>query len=75
MNRLDFRGDDSSRLLATCRHRGADLPLLAVRDHRRGRTVAWATDIGPHWLSQDFLGWPLYGKLMANIVRWLVGKE
>jgi uncharacterized membrane protein len=75
MNKLDFRNDGSSRLLATCRHRGVDLPLLAVRNHGRGRTVAWATDIGPHWLSQEFLGWPLYGKLMANIVHWLAGKE
>ncbi|MEI9413178.1 glutamine amidotransferase, partial [Mesorhizobium salmacidum] len=41
----------------------------------RGRTVAWTTDIGPHWLSQDFLGWPLYGRLMGNMVRWLAGTE
>ena len=75
MNKLDFRRDGSSQLLATCHYRGTDWPLLAVREHGRGRTVAWATDIGPHWLSQDFLGWPLYGKLMANIVRWLAGKD
>ena len=75
MNKLDFRSDGSSQLLATCHYRGTDWPLLAVRNHGRGRTVAWATDIGPHWLSQDFLGWPLYGKLMANIVRWLAGNE
>jgi uncharacterized membrane protein len=75
MNKLDFRSDGSSQLLATCHHRGVDWPLLAVRHHGRGRTVAWATDIGPHWLSQDFLGWPLYGRLMANIVRWLAGSD
>jgi uncharacterized membrane protein len=27
---------------------------LPFRDHGRGRTVAWATDIGPHWLSRIF---------------------
>ena len=75
MNRLDFRSDGSSQLLATCHYRGTDWPLLAVRSYGRGRTVAWATDIGPHWLSQDFLGWPLYGKLMANIIRWLASDE
>ncbi|UVK38550.1 glutamine amidotransferase [Mesorhizobium sp. AR10] len=75
MNKLDFRRDGSSRLLATCHYRGTDWPLLAVRNHGRGRTVAWATDIGPHWLSQDFLAWPLYGKLMANMIRWLAGSE
>ncbi|MER9852071.1 glutamine amidotransferase [Mesorhizobium sp. M0106] len=55
--------------------RGTDWPLLAVGSHGRGRTIAWATDIGPHWLSQDFLGWPFYGRLMANMVRWLAGDE
>ncbi|WP_027146539.1 glutamine amidotransferase [Mesorhizobium sp. WSM3626] len=75
MNKLDFKGDGSSRLLATCHYRSTDWPLLAVRNHGRGRTVAWATDIGPHWLSQDFLGWSLYGRLMGNVVRWLAGTE
>lgn len=75
MNKLDFRPDGSSQLLATCHHRGTDWPLLAVRNHGRGRTIAWATDIGPHWLSQDFLSSPLYSKLMANMVRWLAGIE
>lgn len=75
MNKLTFRGDGSSRLLATCQYRGTDWPLLSIRNHGRGRTVAWATDIGPHWLSQDFLGWPHYGKLMTNIIRWLAGNE
>ena len=75
MNKLDFRRDGSSRLLARCRYRGTDWPLLALRNYGRGRTVAWATDIGPHWLSQDFLGWQHYGRLMANIIRWVTGDE
>jgi uncharacterized membrane protein len=74
MNKLEFRQDGLSELLATCHHRGTDWPLLAVRNHGRGRTIAWATDIGPHWLSQDFLGWPLYGRLMANMIHWLAGR-
>ncbi|MER8714382.1 glutamine amidotransferase [Mesorhizobium sp. M1295] len=75
MNKLEFRRDGSSRLLATCHHRGTDWTLLAVGSHGRGRTIAWAADIGPHWLSQDFLAWPFYGKLTANMVRWLAGNE
>ncbi|WP_352573860.1 glutamine amidotransferase [Mesorhizobium australicum] len=62
MNKLDFRNDGSSRLLATCNIGGSDWPLLAARNHGRARTLAWATDIGPHWLSQDFLG----GRSTAN---------
>lgn len=73
MNKTDFRRDGSSRLLASCHYRGADWPLLSVRELGKGRSAAWTTDIGPHWLSQDFLAWPLYGRLMGNIIRWIAG--
>lgn len=75
LNRVDFRQDGTSRLAVTCAYRGKKWPLLATREYGRGKTVAWTTDIGPHWLSQDFIAWPLYGKLMANIMLWLVGHE
>ena len=71
LNKLEFRGDDASSLLAVCQYRGKDWPLLAVRAYGKGRSVIWSTDIGPHWLSGAFLDWRLYGPLMANIVRWL----
>lgn len=75
LNRVDFRQDGTSRLAITCAYRGTRWPLLATREYGRGRAVAWTTDIGPHWLSQEFLAWPHYGKLMANIVLWLAGDK
>jgi uncharacterized membrane protein len=75
LNKLEFRGDDASRLLAVCQYRGKDWPLLAVRNYGKGRSVIWSTDIGPHWLSHDFLGWRHYGTLMANIVTWVGQKD
>lgn len=71
LNKLTFRGDAESALLASCRYRGVDWPLLAVRSYGQGRSVIWSTDIGPHWLSLEFLGWPLYARLMTNIVTWI----
>ncbi|MBI1173059.1 hypothetical protein GC209_16830 [bacterium] len=71
LNKLRFRGDAESTLLATCPYRGTDWPLLALRKFGQGRTVIWSTDIGPHWLSTAFLGWRHYGRLMTNIVTWL----
>lgn len=65
MNRVVAR--PSSALLVTCN----GLPLLATGEYGAGRTLAWMTDIGPHWLSRDFLDWPGYDGLMANMVRWL----
>lgn len=62
---------DATTTLIHCIHRGVNLPLLAVREYGAGRTLAWMTDIGPHWLSRDFLAWPGYDRLMPNIGRWL----
>jgi uncharacterized membrane protein len=51
---------------------GADAkPLLAVATHGKGRTLAWTSDIGPHWLPQPFIDWPGYAALFANMFRWL----
>lgn len=74
LNKVEFRRDGSSQVLASCHYRGTSWPLLATRDCGKGRTVAWTTDIGPHWLSQRFLEWPHYATLMANIIFWLAGK-
>ena len=75
LNKVEFRQDGSSQILASCSYRGTSWPLLATRDYAKGRTVAWTTDIGLHWLSQSFLEWPHYATLMANIVFWLAGKH
>lgn len=50
-------------------------PLLAVRQVGRGRTLAWASDIAPHWCTQDFMDWDGYPVLFANACRWLAGSE
>ena len=75
LNKLHFRGDESSTLLATCPYRCKDWPLLAVRTYGAGRTAIWSTDIGPDWLSLDFLGWHHYGTLMAILVNWIGHKD
>ncbi|WP_062217132.1 glutamine amidotransferase [Streptomyces sp. NBRC 109706] len=50
-------------------------PLLAVRTEGAGRTLAWASDIAPHWCPQEFLDWPGYPVLFGNICRWLAGRD
>jgi len=49
-------------------------PLLAVHDYYKGRSIAWATDIGPHWCPSAFLNWEAYGKLWYNIIQWAANK-
>ncbi|MFJ6739844.1 glutamine amidotransferase [Streptomyces sp. NPDC091279] len=46
-------------------------PLLAVREVGQGRTLAWASDIAPHWCPQEFLDWKGYQPLFTQACRWL----
>ena len=45
-------------------------PLLVTGEFGKGRTVAWTSDIGPHWLPNDFVAWPGYARLWKNILGW-----
>lgn len=46
-------------------------PLLVLGGHGKGRTAAWTSDIGPHWLSPEFCAWQGYGMLWKNLLGWL----
>lgn len=46
-------------------------PLLVLGSYGHGRTAAWTSDIGPHWLSPAFCEWEGYGKLWKNLLGWL----
>lgn len=50
-------------------------PLLATRQVGSGRTLAWTSDIGPHWCPTTFLDWEGFAPLVAGMLRWLAGKE
>ena len=50
-------------------------PLLAVREVGDGRTLAYASDISPHWAPKEFMAWPGYGRLFGNAVTWLAGRS
>lgn len=68
-NRFTLRED--ARLLA----RAGEHPLLAVREVGHGRTLAWASDIAPHWCPDEFVAWEGFGRLMCQAVRWLAAEE
>ncbi len=48
-------------------------PLLAAAARGKGRTLAWASDIGPHWCPEAFTRWPGYARLWKNAITWLAG--
>ncbi|HEU0222275.1 MAG TPA: glutamine amidotransferase [Paracoccaceae bacterium] len=52
----------------------AGRPSLArCRQYGAGRTLAWTTDIGPHWLPQPFVDWPGHAQLRRQALGWLSG--
>ncbi|TBO57459.1 cytoplasmic protein [Streptomyces kasugaensis] len=58
---------DDATVLATVEGR----PLLAVRTEGAGRTLAFASDISPHWAPREFLDWDGYQRLFDQAVTWL----
>src|SRR5262249_51174178 len=71
MNRVAAREGEGLKTLIHCDRRSGRMPLLSVGNYGAGRSLAWMTDIGPHWLSRDFMEWGGYDLLMANMIRWL----
>jgi len=55
-----------STVIAKC---GGD-PLLVAGSVGKGRSVAFTSDLAPHWAPPEFLSWPHYAKLWASIIAW-----
>ena len=48
-------------------------PLLVTGGFGKGRSVAWTSDVGPHWCPKQFVEWPGYAQLWRQIVNWVTG--
>ena len=46
-------------------------PLLVENTYFDGKTLVWTSDIGPHWVSKEFLNWGGYSRLWQQIINWL----
>jgi uncharacterized membrane protein len=49
----------------------AEHPLAVVGRAGRGRTMAFASDMGPHWVPDDFVAWSGYARFWQQAVEWL----
>ena len=63
-----------SKVLARLPEEQGGHPLLVPGTHHKGRTAAWTSDIGPHWLSPEFCAWEGYGRLWKNLLGWLTAR-
>jgi uncharacterized membrane protein len=68
-NEVELRGN--AELLV----RVGKYPLLAVDTFEEGRSVAWTSDIGPHWCPKEFVEWNGFGEIWAKIIRWVSKHE
>ena len=59
-------------ILATASADYGEKPLLVAGEFGRGRTLAWTSDIGPHWLPPEFAAWPGYARFWRQALEWLV---
>ena len=50
------------------------LSFAGVQTVGQGRTLAWASDIGPHWCPEPFATWEGYARLWSQAVAWLAGR-
>lgn len=69
-NEVVAKSSPGVEVLASLPQEDGGHPLLVTGQFGKGRTVAWTSDIGPHWLPNDFVAWPGYATLWRNILRW-----
>jgi len=60
-------------VLATVSADYGEKPLLVAGSFGKGRSLAWTSDIGPHWLPPEFVAWKGYARLWAQALGWLCG--
>jgi uncharacterized membrane protein len=49
-------------------------PLIVAWEYGQGRSVAFASDCGPHWAPPDFVEWNGYATLWQQLARWAAGE-
>lgn len=47
-----------------------DDPIIAVWHFGEGRSMAFASDVAPHWVG-SFSEWKYYGEFWIRVIRWL----
>jgi uncharacterized membrane protein len=72
-NEVQVRTGVGAEVLARLPDEEGGHPLLVAGAYGGGRSVAWMSDIGPHWAPAAFSSWPGYRVLWRNILSWASG--
>lgn len=71
VNEVNVKDRPGVELIARLPAEQGGHPLLVVGRHGKGRTMAWTSDIGPHWLPTPFVEWKGYRQLWLQALDWL----
>jgi uncharacterized membrane protein len=74
-NEVVVREDAGAEVLARLPASEGGHPLLVTGRYGQGRTLAWTSDIGPHWVPAEFTAWQGFGALWRNSLGWLARSE
>lgn len=66
---------DGAEVLATVSTEYGELPLLVTGKYGSGKTLAWTSDVGPHWLPPEFIAWSGYKTLFEQMLVWATMKD
>jgi uncharacterized membrane protein len=72
-NEVQLKEHDGVELLAKAPNEEGGHPLLVAGSYGDGRTLAWTSDVGPHWLPDEFARWEGYARLWKQALDWLTG--
>ena len=67
----EVKAKPDATLVATVSQDYGEKPLLVAGSYGKGRSVAWTSDIGPHWLPNEFVDWEGYARLWRQSLNWL----
>jgi uncharacterized membrane protein len=75
-NEVQLKAGDQGARVQMLARTPADVgghPLLVTCRYGEGRTLAWTSDVGPHWLPEEFARWEGYARLWRQALDWLTG--
>lgn len=73
VNEVQVKNEPGVELLARLPDAEGGHPLLVAGRYGSGKSLAWTSDMGPHWAPQPFVDWPGYARLWRQMLTWLGG--
>lgn len=70
-NEVQVKEGDGFELLIQGDDEAGGHPLLVTGEFGSGRSLAWTSDVGPHWLPDEFANWPGYTRLWRQALAWV----